>query len=143
MQIQTGTRDGNLVLSVRESRLDAHNSGELKDVLLKLLESNVKRLVVDLSAVRFIDSSGLGALLSGYKNANLHRACLVLAGLQPRVRAMFELTRLNRVFESYGNVDEAPVEYGRGLFLIRALMDEVEYRRGKPENVLIMRKRLQ
>lgn len=38
---------------------------------------------------------------------------------------------------------DVPVEHGRGLFLIRTLMDEVEYRRGKPENVLIMRKRLQ
>jgi len=107
MQIQTEIQDGNLVLSVQEPRLDAHNSGKLKDIILKLLESDGKRLIVDLSAVRFIDSSGLGALLSGYKNANLHRASLVLAGLQPRVRAMFELTRLNRVFEIYGDVDEA------------------------------------
>ncbi|HEB77576.1 MAG TPA: ATP-binding protein [Methylothermaceae bacterium] len=38
---------------------------------------------------------------------------------------------------------EAPVEHGRGLFLIRTLMDEVEYRRGDKENVLIMKKRLQ
>ncbi len=107
MQIQTETRDGNLVLSVQEPRLDAHNSDELKDYIAKLLEGNESRLVVDLSAVRFIDSSGLGALLSGYKNANLHRASLVLAGLQARVQAMFELTRLNRVFEIYRDVDEA------------------------------------
>jgi len=107
MQIQTVKRNAHLVVQILESRVDAHNSDELKDYIAKLLEGNESKLVVDLSAVRFIDSSGLGALLSGYKNANLHRASLVLAGLQPRVQAMFELTRLNRVFEIYRDVDEA------------------------------------
>lgn len=107
MQIQTAKRNNHLVIQILEPRVDAHNSDELKDYIAKLLENNEQKLVVDLSQVRFIDSSGLGALLSGYKNANLHHASLVLAGLQPRVQSMFELTRLNRVFEIYGDIDEA------------------------------------
>lgn len=107
MQIETEKLADNLVIHVLEPRLDAHNSDELKDRLLKLLENGERRLVVDLKAVRFIDSSGLGALLSGYKNAGLRHASLILAGLQPRVQAMFELTRLNRVFEIYADVGEA------------------------------------
>lgn len=64
-------------------------------------------LIIDLAQVRFIDSSGLGALLSGYKNAGLRSGSFVLAGLQPRVQSMFELTRLHRVFEIYASLQEA------------------------------------
>ena len=69
MKIDTHSQSGQVVISVREDRLDAHNSAELKDRFQRLLEEGGRRLVVDLSSVNFIDSSGLGALLSGYKNA--------------------------------------------------------------------------
>jgi anti-sigma B factor antagonist len=98
------------VLRVLEERVDAHNSGELKSVLLELLEKNVTSLAVDLSQVRFIDSSGLGALLAGYKNANLRQARLLLVGVQPRVQSMFELTRLHHVFEMVNHLDEVSIQ---------------------------------
>ncbi|MGX2039261.1 STAS domain-containing protein [Methylocaldum sp. MU1018] len=108
MNISTEDRNGKTILSLKEERLDAHNSGELKDYILKLLEDGHTRLVVDLSGVRFIDSSGLGALLSGYKNASLRSGSFVLAGLQPRVQSMFELTRLHRVFDIYPDLRDVP-----------------------------------
>lgn len=107
MQVVTENRDGRTILRLKEERLDAHNSGDLRDRILKQLESGDTRLVVDLSDVRFIDSSGLGALLSGYKNATLRSGTFVLASLQPRVQSMFELTRLHRVFDIFPNVEEA------------------------------------
>ena len=85
MQLSTEARDGRTVISLREERLDAHNSGELRDTILGMLEAGGQQVVVDLSGVSFIDSSGLGALLSGYKNATLRSGSFVLAGLQPRV----------------------------------------------------------
>jgi anti-sigma B factor antagonist len=107
MNITAENRSGKILLSVQEERLDANNSGELKEYLQHQVENQAKALVLDLSAVRFIDSSGLGALLSGYKNANLHQGSLVLSGLQPRVQSMFELTRLHRVFDIYPSPQEA------------------------------------
>lgn len=107
MNISTEKADSKTVLHLKEERLDAHNSGDLRDQILKLLENGDAHLVVDLSDVRFIDSSGLGALLSGYKNATLRSGSFVLTGLQPRVQSMFELTRLHRVFEIFLNVEEA------------------------------------
>jgi anti-sigma B factor antagonist len=107
MKLVTEQRDGRTVLMIKEGRLDAHNSGELKDRILKLFEEGGRDLVVDLADVQFIDSSGLGALLSGHKNA-IHRSTgFALVGLQPRVKAMFELTRLQRVFEIYPGLREA------------------------------------
>lgn len=107
MKFATEVREGRTVLTVDEERLDASNSGELRETMLHLLESDGLQLVVDLRHVNFIDSSGLGALLSGFKSANLRSGTLVLAGLQSRVQSMFELTRLHRVFEIFPSVDDA------------------------------------
>ncbi len=107
MNISTEVRDGRTILSLREERLDAHNSGELRDYLLSQLEAGGQQLIIDLSGVSFIDSSGLGALLSGFKNANLRSGSFVLSGLQSRVQSMFELTRLHRVFEIFPTVEDA------------------------------------
>lgn len=107
MRLETQAQNDKAVLSVREERLDAHNSSELKELVLKTLEEGGRHLVVVLDDVKFIDSSGLGALLSGYKNANQRGGTLVLCGLQPRVLSMFELTRLDRVFEIYPRLQDA------------------------------------
>ena len=108
MNILVEKRGGKIVLSLKEQRIDAHNSGELKDLFIKVLEEEAGRdLVIDLDQVQFIDSSGLGALLSGLKNVGLRSNGFILAGLQPRVRSMFELTRLHRVFDIYPKLEEA------------------------------------
>ena len=70
-----------------------------------------KNILVDLKDVRFIDSSGLGALVSGFKNAISHQGNLKLSSLQPQVKSMFELTRLHRVFEIFASTSEALDNY--------------------------------
>ena len=94
-------------IEVQEERMDAHNSGDLKEQMLQLFDEGKCNLVIDLAAVRFVDSSGLGALVSGFKNASAREGSLKLCSLQPQVRSMFELTRLHRVFEIFTTVDEA------------------------------------
>lgn len=107
MNITIENNNDRTLVTLNDERIDAHNSAELKDFLQHLMENGQISLIVDLAAVRFIDSSGLGALLSGYKNASLRQGNLILAGLQPRVQSMFELTRLHRVFEIYPSLDQA------------------------------------
>ncbi len=87
--------------------MDTHNAAELKDRILKALEEGGHALVIDLSQVQFIDSSGLGALVSGFTNANLRASDFALAGIQPWVKTMFELSRLHRVFQIYPRLQEA------------------------------------
>lgn len=107
MNLSIEQRGSAVLLAVHEERLDAHNSGELKAQMLKLFEEGKIHLIVDLQAVRFVDSSGLGALVSGFKNASSRNGSLKLSGLQLQVKSMFELTRLHRVFEIYNDIDEA------------------------------------
>ncbi len=107
MIIKIQENDSVVLLEVREERLDAHNSGDLKAEMLNIFEDGKNNLVVDLQEVRFIDSSGLGALVSGFKNASARNGNLKLCGLQPQVKSMFELTRLHRVFEIFPSSQEA------------------------------------
>jgi anti-sigma B factor antagonist len=99
--------NGYSVLTIQDERIDAHNSGELKDYLLQMIEGGDNQIIVQLGHVRFIDSSGLGALLSGNKHIIAKSGRLALANIQKQVLSMFELTRLNRVFEIYADLNEA------------------------------------
>ena len=107
MQLKTEEIEDIVLIEIQEERMDAHNSGTFKEQMLALFDEGKCKLIIDLSAVRFVDSSGLGALVSGFKNASAREGSLKLCGLQPQVRSMFELTRLHRVFEIFGSVDEA------------------------------------
>ncbi len=111
MNLKIDKKNDIVVINVKEERLDAHNSGELKSEMQKLFEEGSKNILVDLKDVRFIDSSGLGALVSGFKNAISHQGNLKLSSLQPQVKSMFELTRLHRVFEIFASSSEALENY--------------------------------
>lgn len=112
MNMKLQERNGVSLIMVREERVDAHNSNSLKEELKKLFDSGKKNVLVDLRDVRFIDSSGLGALVSGFKNAISHHGSLKLSMLQPQVSSMFELTRLHRVFEIFPTTEDAMDSYG-------------------------------
>ena len=107
MNLQIEDKGTAVLMQVKEERLDAHNSGELKSQMLKLFEEGKSNLIVDLADVRFVDSSGLGALVSGFKNASSRNGSLKLTGLQMQVKSMFELTRLHRVFEIFTDPEDA------------------------------------
>lgn len=107
MNITTEEIKSTVVIQINEERLDAHNSGELKTEIQNLFEQGNINLLIDMKTVRFIDSSGLGALVSGFKNATTNHGTLKLSSLQPQVKSMFELTRLHRVFEIFPTATDA------------------------------------
>lgn len=111
MDIKMEKTEGIAVLYIREDRLDANNSEELKAELRRFFEGGTKDLILDLKEVLFIDSSGLGVLVSGYKNASILHGSLKLSNLQSQVKSMFELTRLHRVFDIFTTVDDALLSY--------------------------------
>ncbi|MEZ4600535.1 MAG: STAS domain-containing protein [Syntrophotaleaceae bacterium] len=112
MQTKVAENNAIVLIEVKEERLDAHNSSDLKGQMLNLFEEGKKDMVVDLGEVRFVDSSGLGALVSGFKNASARNGNLKLCNLQPQVQSMFELTRLHRVFEIFPDQVKAFESFG-------------------------------
>jgi anti-sigma B factor antagonist len=86
--------------------LDAGSAKEFKAAAVPMLNAGAK-VVFDLSGLRFIDSSGLGALLSCLRQLNGVGGDLKLCGTSKPVRALFELVRMHRVFELCNTVDDA------------------------------------
>ena len=111
MRLSTEDHGEVVKITVQEERMDAHNSGALKEAMLQLFDEGKCHLLIDLGAVRFVDSSGLGALVSGFKNASSRDGSLKLCCLQPQVRSMFELTGLHRLFELFPSTSEALGSY--------------------------------
>lgn len=68
---------------------------------------SVRNVVVDLNGVDFLDSSGLGALVALLKRVSERGGDLKIAGLQKKVRMVFEITRAYKVFEIFDNANEA------------------------------------
>lgn len=87
--------------------LDYGFAGTFKERILQLIEAGQRHLVIDLSGVNFVDSSGLGALVSVLRAVSAKGGDVVLAGLQPNIRAMLELTRLDRIFAVYDTPADA------------------------------------
>jgi len=98
---------GILVVKIQQKRATVEFSGTMKDDLIKKIEQDFKNVIIDLSATEFVDSSFLGALVAGLKKATMRSGDLKIVGLQAPVRAMFELTRLYRIFDIFDTVEDA------------------------------------
>ncbi|RLA94064.1 MAG: anti-sigma factor antagonist [Deltaproteobacteria bacterium] len=107
MEIQVEKRGDVLVVKPLDKRLDALIASEFKDRVLQCIdEEKVKKVVLDLSKVEFVDSSGLGAIVSILKHV-IREGRLVLCSLQKAVDELMGLTRLYRIFETAKDVKEA------------------------------------
>lgn len=102
MEIVCREEEANDVLIVDVTGdLDARSAGDLKLTLNEKIEGGKVWILVNLSEVPYMDSAGLGVLVSGLKNTNRQNGDLRICGLQPDVRNIFELTRLNKVFQIF------------------------------------------
>jgi anti-sigma B factor antagonist len=95
-----------LVLELREAALDMGNARDFRDAAHELIQER-SRVVLDMAEVRFVDSSGLGALISCLRQVRGNQGDMKLCAMSKPVRALFELTRMHRVFNIIETRDEA------------------------------------
>lgn len=98
---------GDVTITRPEDNLEASNSSAAKQFLVETLEQGSGKMVVDLTDLKFVDSSGLGALIAALKTAQAKGGDVRLCCLSSSVQTIFELTRLNRVFTMFDSADEA------------------------------------
>ena len=107
MKLATRSQDGANILEV-QGDIDLYNSPEIRKALLEALrDKNAKRVVVNLTGVRYIDSSGVASLVEGLKKARELNLRFILCGLSNAAREVLELSRLIKVFEVYATEEEA------------------------------------
>lgn len=110
MQVSIEKRGEQVAVVVPEGRLDLASAPEFKQVLSEAVTDGYRILVVDLSRVPFVDSSGLGALISGMKATRLAGGDLRIAQVGEQARLILELTTLDKVMKLYATVEEALVD---------------------------------
>ncbi len=98
-QIASGElKEHTLCLTVHTPRLDAASARDFKKACEELWAPGIECLAIDLREVQFLDSSGVGALLSVYKKLPADKPSVKLLNVQPAVQTVIELLRLHRIF---------------------------------------------
>jgi anti-sigma B factor antagonist len=90
-----------------EGEIDLHVSPRISAALAAMIERKPARLVIDLSKVSYIDSSGLAVLIEGMQNVEAYGGKFMVAGIQENVKPIFEIARLDQVFIIFPHVDAA------------------------------------
>jgi anti-sigma B factor antagonist len=90
-----------------EGEIDLHVSPEVAESLRTMIAKNQKVIVVDLTKVTYLDSSGLAVLIEGMQKIQEYGGKFALAGAQESVQHIFEIARLDQVFQIFPDVDSA------------------------------------
>jgi len=107
MQIST-RRHNNVSIFDLSGDIDFANSPELRRLVLREIQENrPSRVVINLSEVHYLDSSGVASLVEGLKASRDLGSRFILFGLSPSARESLQLSRLIKVFEVYENEEEA------------------------------------
>jgi len=106
IELEKEVSDGVAVIRPR-GRLDMVAAPQLRALLDATVGDGVTSLVVDFAETAFIDSTGLGAVISGLKSARQAGGDLKIARVTGQVGVVLQLTNLDRVFRSYPTVEEA------------------------------------
>lgn len=106
MEISQREADRVVILDI-QGEIDLYNAPEIKDTMQKLIEAQKYSIIINLEKVSYIDSSGIGALISGLSNLKKYQGSLKIINVYASVKKVFELTKLTSFFEIYDSEEEA------------------------------------
>jgi anti-sigma B factor antagonist len=104
-------RDNCAVLAVT-GELDVATAPQLRQEAVRLANSGSTHLVIDLSGVDFLDSTGLGVIVGVLKRLRTHGGELAVAGAENHVRKVFDITRISDIVAMYDTADDACASFG-------------------------------
>jgi anti-sigma B factor antagonist len=84
-----------------EGEIDLHRSPQIKETLEPLIAQKVKRILVDLSGVTYIDSSGLAVMIETLQRIQAYGGKFAMFGLRESVRGIFQIARLDQIFSIF------------------------------------------
>ena len=97
---------GSTVVAVG-GEIDVYSAPKLRERLITLVDGGSYHLIVDMEAVEFLDSTGLGVLVGGLKRVRAHDGWIDLVCTQGRILRIFRITGLSKVFSIYDSVADA------------------------------------
>jgi anti-sigma B factor antagonist len=106
IEVVTRQQQDAVVVSIKGD-VDLYSSPSVRKVIIALTEKKTPVIMVDLSDVSYMDSSGVATLVEGLQQTGKYKGRFKLFGLGMAVREVFELSRLDKVFEIYPNEEAA------------------------------------
>ena len=110
MEISQREKDGITILDI-QGEIDLYNAPEIKDIIQKLIEAQKYNVIINLEKVSYIDSSGIGALISSLSNLKKYQGGLKIINVYASVKKVFELTKLTSFFDIYESEGEALAKF--------------------------------
>jgi anti-anti-sigma factor len=107
MAIKSEMMSDVLVFHVEIKRATIDTAEALKEKLVKNVKEGRHKIIVNLKQVEFVDSSFISSLLAGLKQVSSQNGDIKLAGIQPSVKYILQITRLEKIFEQFDSVEEA------------------------------------
>ncbi|MDZ7262627.1 MAG: STAS domain-containing protein [candidate division KSB1 bacterium] len=106
LEIVTRTQDKVAIIEIK-GEVDLYSSPEVRKAILSFTKIKAPALIVDLSRVSYMDSSGVATLVEGLQLTGEYGGQFKLVSPGPTVREVFELSRLDRIFDIYSNLSQA------------------------------------
>lgn len=107
MKIKVTERYEAVVLELKGNVMGGDDTKEFNELLHKMIDGNKKNIIVDLSDVKFMNSSGLGMLIGGLTTMKKANGNLKLARVTDKIESLLIITKLITIFEFYESVEEA------------------------------------
>ena len=111
MRIDIQEKDGVTILSLQGKLMGGSDAETFKGTIYKLIEEGKKKVIVNLHAVSWINSTGMGILISGYTTLRRSGGDLRLLHVSDKIRSILYVTKLNTIFKCFDNEDEAVKSY--------------------------------
>ncbi len=104
---------GTVIIELKGKLVGGPLAGQMERTLNNLLEQDKKNIIVDLSRITVLNSSGMGILISGFTRVKENGGTLILANVTNKIQGLLSITKLNRIFQLYSSVDEAAKSFER------------------------------
>jgi len=106
LEINTEKVDQKVFVHI-EGEVDLYSSPQVRKKIFDLVKNKVPVILINLEKVKYMDSSGVATLIEGLQQCNKYNGRFALFGLQDNVREVFELTRLDKIFEIHSDRESA------------------------------------
>ena len=107
MKIKTSEKYEAVIIELKGNVMGGEDTKEFNDTLHKLVDEGKTNLIVDLSGVKFMNSSGLGMLIGGLTTMKKAEGYFKLANVTDKIESLLIITKLITIFETYDSVDKA------------------------------------
>ncbi len=107
MSFVKDTKNGITIMRVNQERFDSNIAPEFKAEILYIVEQDVKDVIVDLTNVLYVDSSGLGSLLFGLRQLRDSKGRLKILGAKKRVKSLIRIAKLEEILENFEDEESA------------------------------------